>query len=51
MLEMICAIPENIGWAIVGATATLCAVMIVKIGKVAIIAIKERLEDKNAEDF
>lgn len=33
MLEMIYAIPENIGWVIVGATGMLAAMMAVKLGK------------------
>ena len=34
MLEMICEIPDPIGWALVGALAMLCAVMLVKLGKI-----------------
>ena len=45
MLEMICAIPENIGWAMVGAMGMLCAVMLVKLGGVIVEAIKERREE------
>jgi hypothetical protein len=42
MLEMICTIPESIGWTMVGAVGMFCAVMLVKIGGVIIEAIKER---------
>ena len=47
MLEMICAIPENIGWVMVGAVGMLCAVMLVKLGSVIVEAIKERREEMN----
>jgi hypothetical protein len=46
MLEMICTIPENIGWMMVGAVGMLCAVMLVKLGAVIVDAIKSRLEDE-----
>ena len=45
MLEMICAIPESIGWVIVGAVGMFCAVMLVKLGGVIVEAIKERREE------
>ena len=45
MLEMICAIPENIGWVMVGAVGMLCAVMLVKLGKVVVEMIKYRIEE------
>lgn len=45
MLEMIRAIPENIGWVMVGAVGMLCAVMLVKLGGVIVEAIKERREE------
>ena len=34
MLELLCAIPESIGWASVGFIACLCCVMLYKLGKV-----------------
>jgi hypothetical protein len=46
MLEMICKIPENIGWVAVGAVGMLCAVMLVKLGGIIVEAIKSRLEDE-----
>lgn len=46
MLEMICRIPENIGWVIVGAVGMLCAVMLIKLGKVIVEMIKYRIEEK-----
>ena len=46
MLEMICNIPENIGWVIVGAVGMLCVVMLVKLGKIVVEAIKYRREDE-----
>ena len=50
MIEMICNIPENIGWTIVGFTACLCCVMAVKLGKIVIEMIKDRLEDGEEEE-
>lgn len=41
MLEMICAIPENIGWIIVGTVGTLCVMMMVKVVKLFIESRKE----------
>ena len=49
MMELICAIPENIGWVIVGAMGMLAVVMMVKLGKLIATAIKERLEDAKEE--
>ena len=45
MLEMICAIPEEIGWALVGFVGALALVMAIKVGKMIVEAIKERMED------
>ena len=45
MLEFICAIPEEIGWAMVGASAMLCVVMAIDLGKTIVKAIKERMEE------
>ena len=45
MFEMICNIPENAGWAMVGAAGMLCVVMLVKLGKIIVEAIKLRKED------
>lgn len=45
MLEMICAIPESIGWVMVGAVGIFCAVMLVKIGGIIIEAIKARRKE------
>jgi hypothetical protein len=33
MLEMLCAIPEEIGWVLVGVVGTLCIRMAVKVAK------------------
>ena len=49
MMKLICAIPENIGWVIVGAMGMLAVVMMVKLGKLIVTAIKERLEDVKEE--
>ena len=48
MLEMICAIPEEIGWAMVGFVACLCVVMAVKLGKLIVRAVRERIEEMRA---
>jgi hypothetical protein len=45
MLEMLCKIPENIGWVIVGAVGMLCAIMLVKLGKIVAEMIKDRIEE------
>lgn len=50
MLEMICAIPEEIGWVLVGFVGAFALMMIVKLGKVIVEAVKERLEDDDEED-
>ena len=47
MLEMICKIPENIGWVLVGAVGMLCVVALVNLGKVIAEMIKYRIEEKN----
>lgn len=49
MLEMICAIPEEIGWAMVGFVACLCVVMAVKLGKVFIQMWRNRHEEECEE--
>ena len=46
MLEFICAIPEEIGWAIVGFVSCLCVVMMVKLGKVFVQMWKDRHEEE-----
>ena len=50
MIEMLCRIPDHIGWMMVGATGALCAVMLVALGRTIYFAIKERLEDEECED-
>ena len=49
MLEMICRIPESIGWALVGALFMLNAVMLVKLGKTFVQMWKDYHEDEAAE--
>jgi hypothetical protein len=49
MLEMICTIPENIGWMMVGIAGTLCAVVLVALGKTIVEAIKARKEEEVEE--
>ena len=50
MLEMIMMIPENVGWAMVGAAALGCAIMFYKLGQTIVEAIKERLTDEEEEE-
>lgn len=50
MIEMLCRIPDHIGWMMVGATGALCAAMLVALGRTIYFAIKERLEDEECED-
>lgn len=45
MLKIIRAIPEEIGWAIVGFVGVFTLIMIAKVVKVIVEAIKERMED------
>ena len=44
MLKMICAIPEEIGWAIVGFVGVFTLIMVAKVVKVIVEAVKERME-------
>ena len=45
MLKIICAIPEEIGWALVGFIGVFALIMIAKVVKVIVEAVKERMED------
>ena len=45
MLKMICVIPEEIGWVLVGFIGVLTLMMAVKVVKVIVEAVKERMED------
>ena len=45
MMNFICAIPEEIGWAIVGFVACLCVMMAVKVAKTIVRAVRERKEE------
>ena len=45
MLKMICAIPEEIGWALVGFVGAFTLMMAIKVGKAILEAIKERMEE------
>ena len=46
LMDLICAIPENVGWAMVGFIAGLCLVMMVKLGKLFVQMWKEWHEDE-----
>lgn len=45
MLKMFCVIPEEIGWALVGFVGVFTLIMAVKVVKVIVEAVKERMED------
>ena len=45
MLKIICAIPEEIGWALVGFIGVFTLIMVIKVVKVIAEAVKERMED------
>ena len=45
MLKMICVIPEEIGWIIVGFVGVFTLIMLAKVIKVIVEAVKERMED------
>ena len=44
MLKMICVIPEEIGWALVGFIGVFTLIMAVKVVKVIVEVVKERME-------
>ena len=50
MLELICAIPENVGWMLVGAVGAYASVAGWMVGTTIYKAIKERLEENNEEE-
>ena len=45
MLKMICVIPEEIGWVIVSFIGVFTLMMVAKVVKVIVEAVKERMED------
>lgn len=47
MLEIINAIPDSVGWALVGATGMLCVVMLIKVIKILVQMYKDRKEDQD----
>ena len=49
MLKIICAIPEEIGWALVGFIGVFTLIMIAKVVKVIVEAVKEKMEDNENE--
>ena len=44
MLKMFCVIPEEIGWALVGFIGVFTLIMVAKVVKVIVEAVKERME-------
>ena len=49
MLELICTIPENVGWMLVGAVGAYASVAGWMLGTTIYKAIKERMEDDEDE--
>lgn len=45
MLEFICAIPDSIGWRMVGFTEALCIIAAFRLGKIFFEMWKDRHED------
>lgn len=50
MLEMICAIPEPIGWIVVGYLTAWANILGWKLGKILYLAIKDLLADDEEEE-
>ena len=50
MLELICRIPDHIGWVIVGFVGCLCVEMFGLLVGTVVQAIKELIEDRNEEE-
>ena len=50
MMNLICSIPENIGWVAVGAVGMLCVVMAIKLGKIFVEMWKDWHEDEEEEE-
>ena len=49
MMNWICAIPDSIGWVLVGVLGTLCAMMAIKLGKVFVEMWREWHEENEEE--
>ena len=49
MLELLCKIPDHIGWMLVGVAGTLCAVMMYKLGKLFVEMWREWHEEEEIE--
>lgn len=49
MLELLCKIPDPIGWMLVGILSALCAVMLFNLGKILMQMWKDRHEEKSEE--
>ncbi len=49
MLELICSIPDHIGWVIVGVVGCLCVEMLGLLIGTIVQAIQERIEDRKEE--
>ena len=49
MLEFICSIPEEIGWALVGASAMLCAVLAYRLVSEIVTEVKIRMAERKAK--
>jgi hypothetical protein len=45
MLTLLCKIPENIGWVLVGVASTLLAMVLIELGKIVVDSIRLRIHD------
>jgi hypothetical protein len=50
MFELICTIPENVGWVIVGAVGMLTAVVAFEVGKILVQMWKDYHEEESEEE-
>jgi hypothetical protein len=47
MLTLLCKIPENIGWVLVGVASTLLAMILIELGKIVVDSIRLRRNDND----
>jgi hypothetical protein len=50
MFELICTIPESVGWVIVGAVGMLTAVVAFEVGKILVQMWKDYHEEESEEE-
>lgn len=47
MLTLLCKIPENVGWVLVGVASTLLAIILIELGKIVVDSIRLRRHDND----